>query len=63
MLVMMILAIALMIGSGHRHMGLSGHEIPVQKVDHLEEGSRVKTAPVPAVKERGAVSESTDSNK
>jgi len=63
MLVMMILAIALMIGSGHGHMGLSGHEIPVQQVDHREEGNRVKTAPVPAMKERGAVSESTDSIK
>lgn len=38
MLVMMIVAIALMIGSGHGLMGLMGHETPVQQVDHSQEG-------------------------
>ena len=36
MLVMMILAIALMIGSGRGHMGMMRHEMPIQQADHSQ---------------------------
>jgi hypothetical protein len=53
MLVMMIVAIALMIGSGHGHMGMMGHEMPIQQADHGQEGNRVKIASNPAIEESG----------
>lgn len=53
MLVMMIVVLALMLGSGHGHMGMMGHEMPIQQADHRQEETQVKIAPNPAIEESG----------
>ena len=53
MLVIMIVVLAMMLGSGHGLMGMMGHEMPIQQADHSQEENRVKVAPNPAIEESG----------
>jgi hypothetical protein len=53
MLIVMIVVLALMLGSGHEHIGMMGHEMPNQQADHGQEGNRVKIASNPAIEESG----------
>ncbi len=58
MLVMMIVAIALMIGSGHGHMGMTAHEVHIQ-----QEEARIKVVPKPTIEAGERALEQSESKK